>query len=461
MRKTKQENGVSRRMFCKLLSSGVVAMWASSSGPFGSMPYASSGGNMKRISIPSRLWYENREWELTLPDRWQVDNLSSPGLDRPGLAPAQIREKIDHPLEGPTLEEMARGKKQAVIVFDDMTRPTPVKDIAPHVVESLHRAGMKKDQIRFMWGLGTHGAFDMINARKKLGEEIAENYAVYNHDPFQNTVRVGRTPRGVELWFNREFMSCDLKIGIGGITPHPHVGFGGGAKIILPGVAGLETINQFHNQLYRDQSRTGMGNFENNIMRAECDAAGDAVGLNFKVDCLMNRRGQIASLYAGPFRATHATGGEEGREQFAIPHVTGYDLAISNAYAKANESSIAFRLSLMLLKPRDATAVLICDAPGGQVSHYVFGPWGSDYGGRHYTPRSRGSLPRQLKKLIVMAPYPDRVGLNFFCHADDATIVKTWPEVLAILEKDFPNSAKVAVVQDGTMQYIKPRPKEG
>ena len=130
---------------------------------------------MKRILVPSRLWYENRERELVLPDCWQVDNLNSPGFDKPGLSPAQIREKIDRPLEGPTLEEMARGKKQAVIVFDDMTRPTPVKDIAPFVLDSLHRAGMKRDQVRFLWALGTHGAYDMINARKKLGEEIVEN----------------------------------------------------------------------------------------------------------------------------------------------------------------------------------------------------------------------------------------------------------------------------------------------
>ena len=416
---------------------------------------------MKKISVPSRLWYENREWELALPDRWQVDNLNSPGFDKPGLSPAQIREKIDRPLEGPTLEEMARGKKQAVIVFDDMTRPTPVKDVAPYVLESLHRAGMKKDQVRFIWALGTHGAYDMINARKKLGEEIVENYAVYNHDPFQNVVRVGRTPTGVELWFNREFMSCDLKIGIGCITPHIHVGFGGGAKIVLPGVAGIESINQFHNQLYRDQRRAGLGNFENNIMRAECDAAGDAVGLNFKVDCLVNRRGQITNLYAGPFRATHTAGAEEGKEHYAIPHATGYDLAICNAYAKANESAIALFLSLMLLKPREGTAVLISDAPEGQVPHYVMRAWGSDYGGRHYIPRTRGFLPRLLKKLIVMAPYPDRTSLDLICHVDDAIIVKTWPEVLAILEKDYPDSAKVAVVQDGTMQYIKPRPKEG
>jgi len=410
---------------------------------------------MQKISIPSRLWYENREWELTFPERWQVDNLNSPGFDRPGLTPEQIENKIDHSLAGPPLEELARGKKQAAIVFDDMTRPTPVKDIAPHILKSLRRAGMKKDQIRFIWALGTHGAYDMINARKKLGDEVVENYAVYNHDPFQNTVRVGRTPTGVELWFNREFMACDLKIGIGCITPHVHVGFGGGAKIVLPGVAGIESINQFHNQLFRDQSRTGLGNFSDNIMRAECDAAGDAAGLNFKVDCLVNRRGQITNLYAGPFRATHSAGAEEGKEHYGVPHSSGYDLAVCNAYAKANESAIALLFSLMLLKPREATAVLISDAPEGQVPHYVMRAWGSEYGGRHYTPRPKGFLQMLMKKLIVMSPYPDRTGLDLICHVDDAVMVKTWPEVLTILEKDFPGPAKVAVVQDGTMQYMK------
>lgn len=413
---------------------------------------------MKKISIPSRLWYENKEWELTFPERWQVDNLNPPGFEKPALNPVQIREKIERPLHGPTLEEMARNKKQAVIVFDDMTRPTPVKDVAPFILQSLHKAGIKKDQVRFIWALGAHAAYDMINARKKLGDEIVENYPVYNHDPFQNTVRAGRTPTGVELWFNREFMACDLKIGIGCITPHVHVGFGGGAKIVLPGVAGIETINQFHNQLYRDQGRAGLGNFENNIMRAECDAAGDAAGLNFKVDALVNRRGQITNLYAGPFRATHDAGAAEGKDHYGISPVSGYDLAIFNAYAKANESAIALLFSLMLLKPREGTGVLISDAPEGQVPHYVMRGWGSDYGGRHYTPRPKGFAQRLMKKLIVMAPHPDCTGLDLVCHADDPIIVKTWPEALAIIEEDYPGPAKVAVVQDGTMQYMKPKP---
>lgn len=412
---------------------------------------------MKKISIPSRLWHENRERELTFPDQWEVDYLNSPGFDKPGLTPLQIEEKIEDPLMGPTLEEMARDKKQAVIVFDDMTRPTPVKAVAPFVLQSLHRAGMKSEQIRFIWALGAHAAYDMINARKKLGDRIVEDYAVYNHDPFQNTVRVGRTPTGVELWFNREFMACDLKIGIGCISPHVHLGFGGGAKIVLPGVAGIESINQFHNQLYRDRSRTGLGNFENNIMRAECDAAGDLAGLNFKVDSLINRRGEIAGLYVGPFKETHAAGAEEGKEHYGIPNATGYDIAVCNSYGKANESAIASFFAPLTLKPGGAgTAVLISDAPEGQVPHYVFRSWGSDYGGRQYSPKPRGALDLlAAKKLIVLSPHPDRTGLDLFCHIDDAIIVKTWPEALAILEKDYPAQARVAVIQDGTMQYMK------
>ncbi len=411
---------------------------------------------MKRVSVPSRLWYENIERELNFPDRWEVDNLTSPGFEKPALASEEIKEKIRNPIEGPTLEELAKGKSQAVIVFDDMTRPTPVKDIAPHVLESLHKAGMKKDQIRFIWALGSHGPYDMINARKKLGDEIVENYAVYNHDAFQNTVWAGRTPTGVELWFNREFMNCDLKIGIGCITAHVHVGFGGGAKLILPGVAGIETVNQFHNQMFRDPVRTGLGKFDDNIMRAECDAAGDMVGLDFKVDCLLNRRGEITGLYAGSFRATHAAGAEEGKDHYGIPHASGYDVAVCNSYGKANESAIALLLSLTVLKPgAEGTAVLISDAPEGQVPHYVMRAWGTGYGGRHYSPRDPGFVSLLMKKLIVLNPQPDRTMLDLVCHIDDATVVKTWNEVLNVLEKDYTGAAKVAVIQDGTMQYIK------
>jgi nickel-dependent lactate racemase len=411
---------------------------------------------LNKISVPARRWYENKEKIISFPARWQVDNLTSRGLEKKALSAGQIKKRIDHPVEGAPLIELARGKKQAVIIFDDMTRPTPVKDVAPYVLKILHKAGMKRGQIRFIWALGSHGAYDMIAARKKLGDEIVENYPVYNHDPFQNIVHAGKTPAGIDVWFNREFMSCDLKIGIGCVTPHVHVGFGGGAKIIFPGVAGIESIKAFHEHFQVEPSRHGLGNFENNTMRFECDAAGDLAGLDFKVDCLVNRRGEIAGLYAGSFRATHRQGAAQAQEAHRIKTTGNYDVVIANTYAKANEAGIAMLLVRQLLRgDKQGVGVIISDASEGQVPHYVFGPWGTDYGGHHYRFMSKGIIPGMMKKLIVLNPWPTPSCIKWIGHEDDITLVKSWKEVQAVLQKEFPAAAKVGVIQDATIQYLK------
>lgn len=411
---------------------------------------------MQTVKVPSRLWYGNEERELFFPAAWQVDNLTTPGLEKPALSPQQIAELIDHPQGSLPLSEMAAGRKQAVIVFDDMTRPTPVSAVAPHILAILHRAGLKRDQIRFIWALGSHGTYDMIAARKKLGDEIVENYAVYNHDAFQNTVFVGKTPDGVELSLNREFMSCDLKIGIGCITAHVHAGFGGGAKIILPGVAAIESIREFHDQYHKDPTRVGLGNFENNIMCCQCDAAGDLAGLDFKVDCLINRRGEIANLYAGSFRQTHSRGSNEGINHYGIVASGSYDIVVSNSYGKANESAIALAVARSALKPgATGTAVVISDAPEGQVPHYVFRSWGTGYGGKQFQVRPKGFTKQFAKKVIMLNPQPTPTCMDWFGQPEDVVVVKTWPEVLDILRAEYPGQPRVGVIPDGTMQYVR------
>jgi len=105
---------------------------------------------MQRVSIPSRLWYDNKEWDLTFPDRWAVHNLNPPGFEKPALTPEQIRAKVENPIEGPTLEDLAGEAAGG----DRLRRHDPADagqgSSAPRL-DALHRAGMKKDQIRFLW----------------------------------------------------------------------------------------------------------------------------------------------------------------------------------------------------------------------------------------------------------------------------------------------------------------------
>lgn len=45
-------------------------------------------------------------------------------------------------------------------------------------------------------------------------------------------------------------------------------------------------------------------------------------------------------------------------------------------------------------------------------------------------------MPGMMKKLIVLNPRPTPSCLKWIGHEDDLTVVKTWPEVLRILQKN-------------------------
>ncbi|MGO9018862.1 MAG: hypothetical protein ACLQVJ_10985 [Syntrophobacteraceae bacterium] len=45
--------------------------------------------------------------------------------------------------------------------------------------------------------------------------------------------------------------------------------------------------------------------------------------------------------------------------------------------------------------------------------------------------------------------------MDYVCHNDDVIFVKTWEEVLAILQEEYPGPARVAVIPDGAMQFMR------
>ena len=57
---------------------------------------------------------------------------------------------------------------------------------------------------------------------------------------------LGSLDSGLPIYTNRVVADADFKICLGGIYPHSSVGFGGGAKLIVPGVSGFATMFYFH-----------------------------------------------------------------------------------------------------------------------------------------------------------------------------------------------------------------------
>jgi nickel-dependent lactate racemase len=404
-----------------------------------------------KVSLPELLWYGNGTLELALPDEWDVEICRMRGSGRPELGKEAIAAAIRDPIGSPPIRELAVGRRKAVIIFDDMTRPTPVDRIAPIVVEDLVKGGIEEKNISFVCALGTHGALSRVELRKKVGQEILDRFRVYNHNCYENCEAVGTTTRGTRLSVNREVMSADLKIAIGCVTAHPQVGFSGGGKILLPGVAHIDSITHYHLEVPKEAPEScGLGKFDSNVMRFNIEEAARMAGLDFKIDVVVNERGATSGVFAGDFLEAHRQAVAEAKVLYSLdPAPRGKEIVIANAFTKPNEMPIAVLVGLLGLEGLRGTVVIIANAPEGQVVHYLLGRFGEEYGGRQY-PVS--AIPGSVN-LIIQAPHGDKTFADWFSNPEVVTFTQSWQETLRLLRPAHGAGSRVGIVPSATMAY--------
>jgi nickel-dependent lactate racemase len=408
---------------------------------------------MMKIKIPQHLWYDKSEMELDFPPSWSIFFCPMKGGERRKLTRKEMEKAFLQPIGSKPLRELAKGKKEVAILFDDLARPTPVSEILPFLLQELERAGISDQQIRFIAALGAHGAHTANDFRKKLGQEVLDRFPVYNHHPFNYCTYLGKTSRGTPVSINREVMACDLKIGIGSIVPHAFSGFGGGGKIILPGVSHIDSITYNHGTLVQSHPDcVGVGRIDGNIPRLDIEEATKMAGLDVKIDAIVNLRGEITSLYVGDPILEHQEGMKLAREVYATTPAKNMDIVIVNSYSKPNECAIAPFIGIPSLKEDGGDLVIIANEPGGQVVHYLFGEFGKGGEGGLELPQP---LPTKVKRFIILSPFKDYVGASMFGNVPSILWAKTWDEVLDLLTEGWGSNATVAVYPDGTIQYLR------
>lgn len=405
-----------------------------------------------KLSLPRRLWYENDSLEISLADDWRVEYCPMAGAEHPALSQVEIEAALAQPVGSPPLRELAQGKRSAVIVFDDMTRPTRCAQIAPFLLREIAAAGVPEEAVTFVCALGTHGALSFHEFRKKLGQDIVERFRSFNHNTYENCDEVGATSLGTRVRINRGVLAADLKLAISCVTAHPYAGFSGGGKILMPGVAHIDSIADHHTRVMALKPEgVGLGKFAGNLVRQDIDEAADLVGLDFSVNVLVNGRGEAAAVVAGDLRRSHAKAVELAQDWYATaPRPRNMDVVVSNAFVKANEMPIAVALARMALKPEGGTVVVIADSPEGQVVHYLLGRFGKSHGGRMHPVRR---LPDNFK-LIIMAPCLDRTFGDWFANPEVISFSKTWEQTLELLAGEHGPGTQAAVLPNATMQYF-------
>ena len=395
-----------------------------------------------RYRVHTSAFFGDTSLELRFPDIWDVIECKMSGHDEPPLTDNQIQSKLANPIGSKRLSELAKNSKEAVLIVDDLTRPTKASRLLPFILEELNQGGIFDDHIRVVIGTGTHGPLTLEHIVKKIGEEIAEKIPVYNHNPWEQTVYLGKTSRGTPVSINREVMECDLKIAISSIRGHSMAGYTGGAKMILPGVASIDTVYANHRLMALGTS--GTGKLKNNALRLDMEEAARIAGLDFIVNAVLSGTCDPIDLFCGDVVAAHREGAKRAREVYSTEIVRDGDIVVSNAYPGEEEAYGApLRFANESIK-KGGIIVILNYCPPGQVVHYLYGKWGSKYGGRFFTWPQKTMAPK-ASKVIIVNPYPHKVDEWRFGKPEQIVCKKSWDEAVTELMNDYSKDAKVVL----------------
>ena len=217
-------------------------------------------------------------------------------------------DALRNPIGAPPLSFLVRPLSKVAVVIPDVTRPFPGARLLPWFFKELSQVAPKN--VTIITGTGTHRACTAAEIAQMVGEDIAERYAVVNHDCRDKStmVRAGRSPFGYEVYVNQFYAQADIRVLMGFIEPHFMAGFSGGYKAVFPGIVDLEAIKQYHSYDNIAHPRSTWGVLENNPTQEHVRAGGRLLDPEFLINVTLNSRRAITGYYCGDVINAHEVG---------------------------------------------------------------------------------------------------------------------------------------------------------
>jgi nickel-dependent lactate racemase len=259
--------------------------------------------------------------------------------DVPASAPeeAVIREALANPIGTPRLRDIVKPGETVCVVISDITRAYHRPWIfLPFIVKELNEAGIQDKDIRFLGAIGYHRAHTAEEHAKLLGPELSRRFKITDHDCLDknNLVNLGVTSRGTPITINRIAATADRLVLTGCCTYHPWVGWGGGKKALLPGIAAFESIQRNHpltmDETGRQRPEVRSGNVENNPIHLDMLEFGLKVNPTFLFNVIMGHDGKIARAVCGDLVAAHEAGWKIVDDLYSVPIHELADITISS-----------------------------------------------------------------------------------------------------------------------------------
>jgi nickel-dependent lactate racemase len=236
-----------------------------------------------------------------------VEPAHAPGVEDEAGA---LRAALRAPIESPPLQALVRPDDTVVVVHSDLTRPAPNNRMLPIVLGELAEAGVPAERVTLLNATGLHRPNTEAELRQMLGDTIVDGYRCVNHDAHAHAELrfVGHTPGGAEVRLNRRYVDADVRITTGFIEPHFFAGFSGGAKSVLPGVAGDMTVMHNHSAPMIADPGAAWGITADNPIMRESRAGARLCPPSMILNVTLNKAKQITGVFAGALEPAHEAG---------------------------------------------------------------------------------------------------------------------------------------------------------
>jgi lactate racemase len=265
---------------------------------------------------------ESIEWQLLL------QNLPPISQDADEIVQRGVQNLFEHIESAGFLTA-----KRILIVIPDHTRRCHAEMILPFLLDMLSFA-----ELEIIIANGSHALQPKDVIRELVGEKVYGRVPVFQHDSCdaKQLYYAGETTNGTPVWLNKAIQRADLVITVGGILYHYFAGYGGGPKMLMPGIAGYETIRLNH-KFTIDHENHGFhvhcreGNLDTNPVYQDLVQVLDWVPNTLSFQMALSPQGDIVHVATGPVLAAQREIIPYVNKMFDVPIEQKFDIVLSSA----------------------------------------------------------------------------------------------------------------------------------
>lgn len=255
------------------------------------------------------------------------------GTNLAALSDVEINEALDSPIDSDVLENIVEADDSVLIVVPDATRKAASGQIVNLLVRRLIANGVAPFDIRIIFATGIHRAVTEEEKRELVTPFIAQRIRTIEHNArdlmrlagleSNQFVDLGTTRRGITIELNRALVEHDKVILVGGVNFHYFAGFGGGRKLVCPGLASEKTVNETHKLNFDCERKSRradveVGRLAGNPVHEEFLEIVEKINPAFAVNTIVDEAGNAARVFAGNWQTAHERACEFYEEIFAV-----------------------------------------------------------------------------------------------------------------------------------------------